>query len=220
MKETTLKNDIQVVLKAHNSEQKATKATEKFPTSFLTDFNNFETILVDGSNVEQYSKILSLIPKTKSEEYFFITLKKALTLGIKEFKVPTKYYFISEDGELQFNSISPFCVSMSYNQMVDIGKMNKLRLGTKYEYCLYQATVINILLQKGLSTQDAFCYYSKIINPNVCKVLAKEETESSPAFWLAFNPKHELKQHYTFSDLIPFTLYDLPLENSIGWYIL
>lgn len=185
----------------------------------LITYSNTNAILVSGSDATQYSKLLSVVPQTKSEEFFLKTLKKALTLGIKDFKVPTDYYSISEKGKLQFNSNHPLEKNFSYNQMVEIGEKSGIRLGTIFEYCLYQATIITNLFNTGLAIKDAFYHYSRTINPNVFKVLKKDEYENSFAFYLAINLSYRLKQQQVFSELIPFTLYDLPLKSCVGWYV-
>ena len=116
----------------------------------------FETITVEGSDSQIYFDMLKYTPTSENEEKFLKFLKKAVYAGVKKFKVPVYDPSIDENGSLQFVARCRPAVGYSYNELKELAIKNGVQLGSKKQYVLFLATIINRLVEEGWSKADSF----------------------------------------------------------------
>lgn len=116
----------------------------------------FETITVEGSDSQIYFDMLKYAPASETEKIFLEYLKEAVDAGVKTFKVPVCDPSIDENGSLQFVAGCKPAVGYSYNELKELAIKNGVQLGSKNQYVLFLATIINRLVEEGWSKADSF----------------------------------------------------------------
>lgn len=213
-----------------------------------TTDTEFETINIDGSHSEVYTKLLKHVPVNDEETEFKNVLIKAINAGINSFKVPVNDPSIDENGRLQFVAGAKPAVGYSYNEIENLAKESGLRPGTNYEYHLFLGTIIDKLIgEEGWSEADAWnavCtdstklghYYNSVnakrdFEPtgsrmiagkcdlaNTCKILAKDE--EAGGFWLVGGFCNSSGNYFPLAFLYLNCDYDNHCNNSVGWFVL
>lgn len=213
-----------------------------------TTDTEFETINIDGSQSEVYTKLLKHVLVNAEETRFKNVLIKAINVGINSFKVPVNDPSIDESGKIQFVAGAKPAVGYSYNEIEKLAKESGLRPGTRYEYVLFLGTIIDKLIsEEDWSEADAWnavCtdstklghYYNsvnakKALEPtgsrkiagkcdlaNTCKILAKEE--EADIFWIAGGNYYDEGDDFPLACLCFRNFYDGHYSNSVGWFVL
>lgn len=189
----------------------------------------FETITVEGSDSQIYFDMLKYAPASETEKKFLEFLKEAVDAGVKTFKVPVCDPSIDENGSLQFVAGCKPAVGYSYNELKELAIKNGVQLGSKNQYVLFLATIINRLVEEGWSKADAFfavctdstqlghyCNSEKARHgfevtgsrkiagkcdlANTYKILKNDE--KAGGFWLAGGDYDNLGFHYPLAGLI------------------
>lgn len=198
---------------------KLTTQKSDMQTTFETTMDSYQPdiFLVKGKDRRAYSKLLSLVPETEEQKKFFEDIDKALTLEIKDFKVPVADYFISRDSKIHFSQQKCSCLPYSFKEIRQIAKANDMRLGTKYEFRLYEASQIINLMDSGLEFDEALERYRHVFIPNFFYILEKDEEE---AFWVAVYQFWSGEKN-VFADIYKFNSLNqnFTLKYSKGWYV-
>ncbi len=123
-------------------------------------FSKTETISVEGSHSKIYSKLLSLnierIQGFVKIAEFINYLRIAVKAKVEPFEVPVYDPSIDKDGSLQFVSGFMPAVGYSYNELRELASNNCIQLGSKNQYILFLATIINRLIEANWPKEDAF----------------------------------------------------------------
>lgn len=212
--ESIIKEQIQEILKKYLKDEEIQEFVQRF--EILAKYSDVDAIWVRTADKKAYSKLLSMIPQSDEEKVSLETLKKALTLEIKDFKIPTFGYSVLDSGEIKFGeNLTP--PKYPYKEMVKIAKNNGLRIGSKYEFCLYQATKILKNIEGGLSLKDALYLNSACNTNSSCMVLADDEKKSG--YWIAIDFLHSQEKFYPFAHFFHLTDFDIVLESSLAFYV-
>ena len=128
-----------------------------------------QTILVGGSNAQCYGRIVERKTTTYRQEIFLEGVLEAIEANIPNFRVPVYDPSISNKDEIvSFVPGAKPAIGYSYDELRKIAQKNNLKLGSKYQYHLFIATMILLLMDEGLSEDEAWkemCDDSEIINP-------------------------------------------------------
>lgn len=206
-----------------------------------------ETISVEGSDSQIYSELLEYTPANTDEKNFLENLKKAVAAGVKPFKVPICDPSIDENGLLQFVAGCKPAVGYSYNILKELANENGVQLGSKNQYVLFLATIIQRLIEEGWSKKSALCavctdstklgHYCNSTNPkngfeltgsrgvvgkfdlaNTYKILAKDERTGR--FLLAGGCYNNLGNYFPLARLSLSNCHINRCGNSVGWFVL
>ena len=247
-KNSTIIYEIKDILKMYLEEDEIEECFERLtnPATSKTA-EKIDTFNVEGSECDCYAELLKYQPCTEKEEKFKRNLEKAISVGIKSFKVPVNDPSFSEDGKLQFIAGAKPAVRYSYNELEKIAKENALRLGTQYEYILFLATLIKRLIEEGWSKLDAWnavCNDSKKLGhyynsenaagefeltgsrmvagkcdlANTYKMLAKDD--EAGGFWIAGGDYTDNSNNFPLVDLSFHDKFDCHYGFSVGWFVL
>lgn len=207
----------------------------------------FETITVEGSDSQIYFDMLKYAPASETEKKFLEFLKEAVDAGVKTFKVPVCDPSIDENGSLQFVAGCKPAVGYSYNELKELAIKNGVQLGSKNQYVLFLATIINRLVEEGWSKADAFfavCtdstqlghywnsekarHYFEVTGSrkiagkcdlaNTYKILRNDE--KGGGFWFASGDYKFYGFNNPLANLNRNFNYDIHYKNCVGWFVL
>lgn len=228
---------------------------KKFDTNQKSDESIFETIKVVGSKGIVYSKLMDEFEKNNGrrhysrEEFFIRNLKEAMEANIESFLVPvcdpSLYY---GEGKLQFIPGCKPAKGYSYNELRTMASLNGVRLGTRLEYILFLATLINSLTEEGYYTplyqvccdssqlgyfKDSRNYNGGYENTgsrrrggkcdlgNTSKIL---QDDTGLGFWRAGGGSSCSGYEKPLAYLIHFlpnpSMYDSKNDESVGWFVM
>ena len=209
--------------------------------------NSIETIAIPGYNSSIYVSLLDHIPTSDAENNFKINLKEAVEKKIQDFEVPVNDPSVDENGKLQFFAGKMPAVGYCYSEIEKLAEANGIRIGTKYEYILFLATMINRLIDDGWSEMAAWkavCCDSKELGhysdsadskgdfestgsrkimgkcdlANTYKILARDEKTSG--FWLASGNYSNEGSYYPLADYNISNNYNSYNYHGVGWFVL
>lgn len=246
--ESIMDDAVKRILNLYLEEDDVQECFEQFTAgvNLLAKANNIETISIPGANSSTYVSLLDYIPANDAENNFKINLKEAIANEIQDFEVLVNDPSF-ENGKLQFVAGKKPAVGYSYNEIEKLAEENGLRIGTKYEYILFLATMINRLIADGWSESDAWkavCYDSKELGhyrnsadakgdfestgsrkivgkcdlANTYKILAKDE--NAGGFWLAGGCYFCNGDSFPLAYIGLYNGYDDHYDNSVGWFVL
>ena len=207
----------------------------------------FETITVEGSDSQIYFDMLKYAPASETEKKFLEFLKEAVDAGVKTFKVPVCDPSIDENGSLQFVAGCKPAVGYSYNELKELAIKNGVQLGSKNQYVLFLATIINCLVEEGWSKADSFyavCTDSTQLGhywnsekarhdfevtgsrkiagkcdlANTYKIFRNDE--KAGGFWVACGDYYDDGGDCPLADLCLNDVFDFHCGNSAGWFVL
>ena len=207
----------------------------------------FETITVEGSDSQIYFDMLKYTPAYGTEKKFLEFLKKAVDAGVKTFKVPVCDPSIDENGSLQFVASCKPAIGYTYNELKEFANENGVQLGSKNQYVLFLATIINCLVEEGWSKADSFyavCTDSTQLGhywnsekarhdfevtgsrkiagkcdlANTCKILRNDK--KAGGFWVAGGGCNNFGINIPLASLCLNFCYDIHCCNSVGWFVL
>ena len=245
-KNSTTIHEIKEILKNYLEKNDVEECVERLINSATSNMSKFDTFNVEGSESVCYNVLLDYQPRTNNEEIFKENLRKAISAGIKSFKVPVNDPSFSRDGKLQFIAGAKPAVGFSYNKLENIAKENALRLGTKNEYILFLATFINRLIEEGWSKSDAWnevCNDSKKLGhyynsenskhdfeltgsrmvagkcdlANTYKMLATDD--EAGGFWVAGGSYTNNSFNIPLADLSLGIIYTRHNDYGVGWFV-
>ena len=236
--ESTMQSRVEEILNNHLEKEDIQKCMQLLMTE--QPKTTFETLKVKGSDGEEYASIMKHTPKNQEEEDFMELLKEAMLASIEDFEVFACDPSIDENGKLQFVPGCKPAVGYSYNQLERIARKNGLRLGSNFEYVLFLATIINLLIEDGWSEAEAWktiCvdseelgHYSNSKDAKKCfemtgvkydmantyKILADGNNEG---YWRASGFYNQLSTSYPISYLNKSNNKEVKNERSVGWYV-
>lgn len=203
-----------------------------------------KTIVVEGSESDCYASLMKHRPKTELEKEFKKNLELAINAKVASFIVPVNDPSIDWNYKIHY---APDCypaVDYPYRQLEKIAEKNGVRLGNKYEYCLFLGTMIIRLIGEGWYKPKAWaavCNDSNALGnywdsrkakhdleltgsrkiagkcdlANTCKILAKDE---SGVVWIAGG---DCFCYGSYAPLARFRqLYDISHYYGVGWFVL
>ena len=151
-RESMVKEKVKTVLFQNLEKDEVLECLEQL----MAEITEIETIFVEGSDSQIYSKLLKHKPADKCEEEFLKNLNWAVKTGFNFFKVPVYDPSIDEKGRIHFVAGKRPAVGYSYNELKELARINGLRLGKKREYVPFLGTIIYRLIEDGWSEYKAF----------------------------------------------------------------
>lgn len=248
--ESMVKEQVETILTEYLEKDEVQECLEQLIGSISTEkemTTEIETISVEGSDSQIYSELLEYTPTDSAGESFLENLREAVDTGVNPFKVPIYDPSISKNGSLQFVAGCKPAVGYSFDELKELASKNGVQLGSKNQYILFLATIINRLIEEGWtkanaiyavctdSTEVGHYWNSKKIKHdfevtgsrkiagkcdlgNTFKILAKDE--KAGGFWLAGGCYRIYGYCSPLASLNLCNCYDIYYDNGVGWFVL
>ncbi len=206
-----------------------------------------ETIPVEGSNSYIYNELFeNRMRGNHPVEDFLEMLSEAIRAEVKSFKVPVYDMSIDDDGKPIFSARCIPTTGLSFNELKQLADDNNLTLGTKHQYVLFLATMIERMKAEGWTQNEAMnavCYDSSSIGhyfdakyaqgtlegaayrniagkcglANARKIFAEDETYNK--FYIASGSFLQYGHDHPLAKMTVGRDADFKYSDAVGWFV-